>query len=158
MDCNEAFWFLTVGPFPSGAAIDRQVDRHLLECESCRRIAIALEPMVDQGPESLPAAQRRSLPGYRGAVGAAVRAPAPTARGQRGALYRQATRRGGAGDEASWIANLDHRALTRLTDGVEAVAHRPAPRQAEGWALGWVAITVLTAAMAAALTAIGLSL
>jgi hypothetical protein len=44
MRCDDAFDILTAGAFPSGAATDAAVERHLESCHECRRFAEALQP------------------------------------------------------------------------------------------------------------------
>lgn len=57
---------LTSGPFPSGAATDLAVERHLAQCPSCWRIADALRPASDLFHEAVVPAEGRGLPGYWG--------------------------------------------------------------------------------------------
>lgn len=76
MDCDDVFFVLTSGPFPSGSPYDDAVERHVERCDACRGFATALRPAADLFHESLTPAEMRKLPGYRGRVPtpAAVRA------------------------------------------------------------------------------------
>lgn len=68
MNCDQVFDVLTRGPFPSGEASDAGVERHLLACHECRRLAEALRPAVALFHESVPAHELDDLPGYQGAL------------------------------------------------------------------------------------------
>ena len=68
MDCNRVFAVLTDAPFPTGGPIDSDVERHLLCCESCRRIAEALRPCDELEHETLAPQERCALPRYRNAL------------------------------------------------------------------------------------------
>lgn len=63
MRCDDVFEILTSGPFPSGAASDDAVERHLLACHECRKFAEALRPL-EETPDAagMPAYQGRLLP------------------------------------------------------------------------------------------------
>jgi hypothetical protein len=64
MNCDHVFDILTRGPFPSGAASDVAVQRHLSACPACRRLAEALKPALDLIHESVPPEESWGLPGY----------------------------------------------------------------------------------------------
>lgn len=66
MTCDDVFDRLTRGPFPSGAAGDELVERHLAHCADCRQLAMALAPALDLLREAIPAEEAFDLPGYRG--------------------------------------------------------------------------------------------
>jgi hypothetical protein len=66
MNCDQVFDILTRGPFPTGDASDRDVERHLDGCYECARLAEALRPALDLLHESIPAEEGRDLPGYWG--------------------------------------------------------------------------------------------
>lgn len=68
LDCDQVFDVLTRGPFPTGDAIDRHVERHLLACHDCRALAEALRPAVELFHEAIDAEDSRDLPGYHGAL------------------------------------------------------------------------------------------
>ena len=68
MTCDDVFDVLTRGPFPSGAADDEQVERHLARCSECRRLATALRPAVELFQEAIEPDESCGLPGYRGRV------------------------------------------------------------------------------------------
>ncbi len=68
MTCDDVFAILTRGPFPSGAAEDESVERHLARCPECRRLATALRPAVELFQESIDPDETTGLPGYRGRV------------------------------------------------------------------------------------------
>ena len=69
MTCDDVFDVLTRGPFPSGAAEqDEHVERHLVGCQECRRLATALRPAVELFQEAIDPAESLGLPGYRGRV------------------------------------------------------------------------------------------
>jgi hypothetical protein len=78
MDCNLVFVALTAGPFPTGRQSDVAIERHLIACGACRRLAEALRPHDEESHESLTAIERVSLPRYRG-VGRPVTALASAA-------------------------------------------------------------------------------
>ena len=88
MDCESVFVALTGAPFPTGGPSDAPIERHLLGCESCRRIAEALRPCEALTHEALPAAERRGLPRYRSEIAE----PAYAASQQRSAAARAAAR------------------------------------------------------------------
>jgi hypothetical protein len=64
MNCDQVFDILTRGPFPSGAASDGSVQRHLSGCAECRQLAEALRPALDLIHESVPPEESWGLPGY----------------------------------------------------------------------------------------------
>lgn len=64
MNCDQVFDVLTRGPFPSGAASDLAVQRHLASCGECRQLAEALRPALDLIHESVPPEESWGLPGY----------------------------------------------------------------------------------------------
>ena len=64
MNCDQVFDILTRGPFPSGAASDASVQRHLGACAECRQLAEALRPALDLIHESVPPEESWGLPGY----------------------------------------------------------------------------------------------
>ncbi|MEX2185660.1 MAG: hypothetical protein WD875_02655 [Pirellulales bacterium] len=64
MNCDQVFDILTRGPFPSGAASDLAVQRHLGACAECRQLAEALRPALDLIHESVPPEESWGLPGY----------------------------------------------------------------------------------------------
>jgi hypothetical protein len=64
MNCDQVFDILTRGPFPSGAASDGAVQRHLSGCAECRQLAEALRPALDLIHESVPPEESWGLPGY----------------------------------------------------------------------------------------------
>ncbi len=66
MECDHVFVVLTAGPFPAGRPSDAAVNRHLMACAECRRIAEALRPYDEQTHEALTARERAALPRYRG--------------------------------------------------------------------------------------------
>ncbi|HEY1599615.1 MAG TPA: hypothetical protein VGG64_08440 [Pirellulales bacterium] len=66
MTCDDVFDVLTRGPFPTGAAGDHLVERHLTDCCDCRRLATALQPAVELFQESVGPDESQGLPGYRG--------------------------------------------------------------------------------------------
>ena len=66
MDCDQVFFVLTRGPFPSGAAEDVAVEHHLERCTSCWQIAEALRPAGDLFQEAISPVESRDLPGYWG--------------------------------------------------------------------------------------------
>ncbi len=66
MNCEQVFDILTRGPFPTGEAWDAHVERHLLACHDCRRLAEALRPAVELMHECVEGQEADSLPGYRG--------------------------------------------------------------------------------------------
>ncbi|MBI2825410.1 MAG: hypothetical protein HYX69_12055 [Planctomycetia bacterium] len=68
MTCDDIFDVLTRGPFPSGAADDEVVERHLAACAGCRRLAEALRPAVELLQEAIVPEESHGLPGYRGQV------------------------------------------------------------------------------------------
>lgn len=77
MNCDDVFDVLTRGPFPTGAASDAGVERHLAACSDCRQLAEALRPAIALFEEALGAEQARDLPGYWGDLPpAAIREPA----------------------------------------------------------------------------------
>jgi hypothetical protein len=89
-NCDQVFDVLTRGPFPTGDASDREVERHLACCHECRALAEALRPAVELFHESISPEESRDLPGYHGAastsggglaqlVAAAIAAEAPRA-------------------------------------------------------------------------------
>lgn len=66
MNCDEVFFALTRGPFPSGHPDDVSVEAHLEICPECWRFAQALRPAMEVLQESVPAVEGRDLPGYWG--------------------------------------------------------------------------------------------
>ena len=64
--CDDVFFVLTGGPFPTGKPTDALVEHHLAECESCRRLAEALRPAESLVPEAVTPEESRALPSYRG--------------------------------------------------------------------------------------------
>ncbi|MDZ4783485.1 MAG: hypothetical protein SGJ19_24835 [Planctomycetia bacterium] len=68
MNCDQVFDVLTRGPFPTGAASDASVERHLTCCNDCRRLAIALRPAVELFEEAVRPEESRGLPSYWGEV------------------------------------------------------------------------------------------
>ncbi|MEM8865066.1 MAG: hypothetical protein AAGF31_05915 [Planctomycetota bacterium] len=66
MNCDQVFYVLTSGPFPSGEDRDLAVEQHLQRCPSCWAIAEALRPAGDIFQEAIPPAEGRNLPGYWG--------------------------------------------------------------------------------------------
>lgn len=66
MNCDQVFDILTRGPFPTGTACDERVERHLLACPDCRRLAAALQPAVELFEEAVTPEESRDLPGYWG--------------------------------------------------------------------------------------------
>jgi hypothetical protein len=61
MRCDDVFEILTSGPFPSGASSDDLVERHLHSCFECRRLAVALGPVLSKIPD-------HRLPKYEGCM------------------------------------------------------------------------------------------
>lgn len=108
MDCNRVFVALTAGPFPSGRADDAVIERHLLACAGCRRIAEALRPHDEQLHESLPTMERASLPRYRGVHRHATAMAAVLQGG--GAAKRPPSAPGGQSSQAGWRRELSVRA------------------------------------------------
>lgn len=68
MNCDQVFDVLTRGPFPTGAASDSAVERHLTCCVECRRLATALRPAVELFEEAVRPEDSRGLPSYWGEV------------------------------------------------------------------------------------------
>lgn len=67
MNCDQVFSALTRGPFPTGNdALDERVERHLETCNSCRRLAAALQPAVELFEESISPDESCRLPAYWG--------------------------------------------------------------------------------------------
>ena len=66
MLCDDVFDRLTRGPFPAGDPQDEAVEAHLEQCDSCRQLALALEPAVSLFHEALGAEAARDLPAYWG--------------------------------------------------------------------------------------------
>jgi len=66
MNCDQVFFVLTRGPFPSGATEDLVVEQHLQQCTSCWQIAEALRPAGDLFQEAISPVESRDLPGYWG--------------------------------------------------------------------------------------------
>lgn len=66
MNCDEVFFVLTRGPFPSGHPDDVRVETHLELCPECWRFAQALRPAMEIVQEAVPAVEGRELPGYWG--------------------------------------------------------------------------------------------
>lgn len=66
MNCDRVFDILTRGPFPSGAPSDERVERHLLNCPACRRLASALQPAIELFEEAISPHEGRDLPAYWG--------------------------------------------------------------------------------------------
>lgn len=66
MNCDQVFDILTRGPFPTGESCDERVERHLLACPDCRRLAAALQPAVELFEEAVTPEESRELPGYWG--------------------------------------------------------------------------------------------
>lgn len=65
-NCDAVFEVLTRGPFPSGAAEDAAVERHLRCCHACQSLAEALRPAVALLHESVTEFEGRDLPSYHG--------------------------------------------------------------------------------------------
>lgn len=70
MNCDQVFDVLTRGPFPTGAASDESVERHLRACHECRELAEALQPAVELLHESISPDEASGLPEYSGALAA----------------------------------------------------------------------------------------
>jgi hypothetical protein len=68
MNCDRVFDVLTRGPFPTGAASDAAVERHLGCCVECRRLATALRPAVELFEEAIRPEESHGLPSYWGEV------------------------------------------------------------------------------------------
>jgi hypothetical protein len=66
MNCDQVFDVLTRGPFPTGAASDDIVERHLAGCGDCRRLAHALRPAIELFEEAVAPEESRGLPAYWG--------------------------------------------------------------------------------------------
>lgn len=66
MNCDNVFFALTRGPFPSGHSDDVTVEAHLETCPDCWRFAQALKPAMEVFQEAVPAVEGRDLPGYWG--------------------------------------------------------------------------------------------
>lgn len=66
MNCDGVFDILTRGPFPTGTDCDERVERHLLVCPDCRRLAAALQPAIELFEEAITPEESRDLPGYWG--------------------------------------------------------------------------------------------
>jgi hypothetical protein len=66
MNCDDVFFALTRGPFPSGHPDDVTVEIHLENCADCWRFAQALRPAMEIFQEAVPAIEGRDLPGYWG--------------------------------------------------------------------------------------------
>lgn len=66
MNCDRVFMVLTRGPFPSGDADDHAVEEHLLSCQSCRRVALALQPAIELFEEAASLDEKDDLPTYWG--------------------------------------------------------------------------------------------
>ena len=67
MNCDQVFSALTRGPFPTGNdALDERVERHLEDCDSCQRLAAALQPAVELFEESISPDESCRLPAYWG--------------------------------------------------------------------------------------------
>ncbi len=66
MNCDQVFFVLTSGPFPTGSPSDLEVERHLESCPGCWRIANALRPAADVFQEAIAPTESRRLPGYWG--------------------------------------------------------------------------------------------
>ena len=66
MNCDDVFFVLTRGPFPSGDPDDVAVEAHLETCSECWRFAQALRPAMEVFQEAVPAVEGRDLPGYWG--------------------------------------------------------------------------------------------
>jgi hypothetical protein len=70
MNCDQVFDVLTRGPFPTGAASDAAVERHLRACHECRELAEALQPAVELLHEAISPDEASGLPEYSGALSA----------------------------------------------------------------------------------------
>jgi hypothetical protein len=68
MNCDQVFDVLTRGPFPTGAASDEAVERHLRACHECRELAEALQPAVELLHEAISPDEASGLPEYSGAL------------------------------------------------------------------------------------------
>gem|GEM_PF-1868259 len=66
MNCDRVFMVLTRGPFPTGDAEDHAVEEHLLDCASCRRLALALQPSIELFEEAASLDEKGDLPTYWG--------------------------------------------------------------------------------------------
>ena len=66
MNCDQVFDVLTRGPFPTGGAVDPEVEAHLLVCANCRQLAEALRPALELFEEAVTLEESRTLPGYWG--------------------------------------------------------------------------------------------
>lgn len=88
MDCDQVFFVLTSGPFPSGSPHDLQVEQHLGRCRACREIAEALRPAGDVFQEALPPAEAQGLPGYWGSTPTPALISQHVGRDSRGASSR----------------------------------------------------------------------
>lgn len=136
MDCDRVFAALTEGPFPTGAPEDHDIERHLLVCRSCRRIAEALRPSDDLAHEALVAHERQALPRYRNALSPVGASGAPTAQVGAASAWRQPAPGGGGWDS--------HFGLAAATQQVAAFTL--APRRRVG---RWAELAVLGALAAA---------
>lgn len=78
-DCDETFDALTRGAFPTAAASDQAVERHLRACDECRRLAAALRPALEALSDDADCAGVLGLPSYWGDVETEPPAAARTA-------------------------------------------------------------------------------
>jgi len=117
MTCDDVFDVLTRGPFPSGSADDEHVERHLVGCHECRRLATALRPAVELFQEAIDPEESYGLPGYRGRVALP------------GADDLLEHCQDKAGDEHSGLAGAGWRAAwIRADAAARRYGARPAPR------------------------------
>jgi len=143
MNCDRVFDVLTRGPFPTGAASDDVVERHLAGCGDCRRLAHALRPAIELFEEAVAPEESRGLPAYWGEACQAssdVTATTETARIPRAprlALARR-TRRDSAHTNGLMFAGA---ALLGVV--MAAVIHSALPRDQSARAEGIDAILAL---------------
>lgn len=130
MDCDRVFVVLTAAPFPTGTAIDADVERHLLCCESCHRIAEALRPGDDLGHEALTPQERCALPRYRNALSPVGAKGATTAQVGAASTWRKAT-----SGSAAWDAPFGLAATTQQVAAFTLAPRRPRARWGELLAL-----------------------
>lgn len=134
MNCDDVFQVLTRAPFPTGTAVDAQVEAHLRRCGSCRRLATALEPALEMPEEAIGPEESRDLPTYWGALYCGAPSEEPTS----------ATRDAGPQSPAS----------TRVERVVAALARMPGPQAAPS-AHRWQALARFSAAVLCGLAVAG---